>query len=234
MRRFGPVRSARRASWSAERRDAPPATPRVGRSRVPLHRRLLAARSAIPYWVAVAALALSTGAMVARLVQRSAAAERRLGATRQVVVTTRPLAAGRAVSSSAIRLETRPRSFVPRGALTRLPDGITVVGPVEQGEILTAARLDHRRTTLAEGRSALAVPVGDGAPAVRPGERVDVFATFDPSLAPRDDGPTSLVATHATVVAANHAAVTVAVRADEAPRLATALAQGTVTLALVG
>ena len=76
------------------RRSSPhPAVPpapfsgrRIGRTRVPLHRRLLIARSALAYWMAVLVLALVTATVVSRLVSRAAAAERRFGSTRLALV----------------------------------------------------------------------------------------------------------------------------------------------------
>jgi Flp pilus assembly protein CpaB len=78
----------------------------------------------------------------------------------------------------------------------------------------------------------MAVPTGPGTLAVRPGDRVDVLATFDPLVAPAGEDPTTTVARAATVVGVRPRAVTVAVTADEAPRVAFALSQATISLAL--
>ena len=231
VRHFPSVRSARRARGMARAGGRRPDGPPVGRSRVPLHRRLLGARSAVPYWMAVGILALITGAVVARLVDRTAAAERRLGATRAVAVATQPLVPGRPLGSSTVRLESRPTADVPRNALTQVPTGATVADRVEAREIITASRLAGRPSRVPAGRSTMAVPAGQAPLLVRPGERVDLYASFAPDLAP--GGTTSLVAARAIVVSAGRTAVTVAVRSREAPPLATALAQGTVTMALV-
>jgi Flp pilus assembly protein CpaB len=112
------------------------------------------------------------------------------------------------------------------------------------------------------GDRALAVPRDRGSLALRPGHRVDVLATFDVAGAGPTGGPaaaaagsaqgsaatgagpvpgqadagapTFAVATGALVVDVGADAVTVAVRPEEAPRVAFALARGTVTLALAG
>jgi len=207
--------------------------PRVGRSRVPVHRRLLAARSAAAYWAVVALLALATAGLVSRLANRATAAERRWGATRPVLIAKRALPPGQPVPAAGVAVEERPRALVPVGALARLPAGAVAIAPVERGEVLTAARLGEPGAGLAPGRAAMAVPVGDAPLRVRPGQRVDVFATFDASLAAPGADATDRVATGATVVRADAAAITVAVRTSEAAALARALAQGTTTLALI-
>ncbi|MCU1353303.1 MAG: hypothetical protein JWM05_2512, partial [Acidimicrobiales bacterium] len=79
MRRNHPVRSSA---------DRPPVR-RVGRSRVPLHRRLVHQRRALGHWAVVAMLAVVTGTIVHRLVERARAAETRWGRTEAVVVAAR-------------------------------------------------------------------------------------------------------------------------------------------------
>jgi hypothetical protein len=67
---------------------------------------------------------------------------------------------------------------------------------------------------------------------VRAGDEVDVLATFDPLVTPAGEDPTVTVARAATVVAVRSRAITVAVTEVEAPRVAFALSQATLTLAL--
>jgi Flp pilus assembly protein CpaB len=94
---------------------------------------------------------------------------------------------------------------------------------------------------------ALAVPSGGdgrGGLALERGHRVDVLATFDTGVpepvavatTEADDGqaPTFPVAAGALVLDVGTESVTIAVRPREAPRVAFALARGTVTLALTG
>jgi hypothetical protein len=76
------------------------------------------------------------------------------------------------------------------------------------------------------------VPTGSGLP-LEVGDRVDVLATFDPGVA-GDGTPTFAVATGAVVVHVGRDAATVAVSQAAAPRVAYALAAGTVTLVLSG
>jgi len=81
------------------------------------------------------------------------------------------------------------------------------------------------------GRRAVAVPTVAGLP-VEVGDRVDVLATFDTGATGAE--PTIVVARDALVVAHEDDAVTVAVEQDAAPRVAYALAVGTITLVLSG
>jgi Flp pilus assembly protein CpaB len=98
------------------------------------------------------------------------------------------------------------------------------------------------------GLRALAIPTVPATPPLQRGDHVDLLASFDvndssgpadltPSadltpFAGRPAAPTFAVASHATVLDVAHQAITVAVTADEAPRLAYALTHGAITLAL--
>jgi hypothetical protein len=79
------------------------------------------------------------------------------------------------------------------------------------------------------------VPTGPGALRLTRGDLVDVIATFEPSLSGDDPGPPTFpVARAALVVDVDDEAVTIAVAEREAARVAFALSQGVVTLALAG
>ncbi len=232
----------RRSPFSRHSRQPPLAMPppperrRVGRSRVPLHRRVLGARSALGYWTAVLVLALATATIVSRLVSRVAAAERRFGSTRPVLVTTKSLQTGEPVTPTVVRLEDRPVSQLPSGALARLPVQALASGPVAHGEVLTEARLASRSTSAggtAAGRAVIAVPLGDAPLALHRGDHVDVYATYDPALVPAGSAPTARVAEGAEVVRAGRTSISVSIRRTGAPALAAAVARSTVTVALV-
>jgi Flp pilus assembly protein CpaB len=177
-------------------------------------------------------LVAATGLVVSSFVGRASAAASRWGAPRPVVVAARPVAMGDVLGPDDVVVRPVPASLVPAGALERLPVGRTLLAPLSRGEIVVVARVapggvGGLTALLPEGARALAVPVGPGTPPVGRGDRVDVLATFDAQ-------PTFAVATGAAVLAVTDGkAVTVAVTPDEAPRVAFALAQGTVTLALV-
>jgi hypothetical protein len=106
---------------------------------------------------------------------------------------------------------------------------VVVTTTVRAGEPL-AGRVRSRAVPLALlPRHALA-----GLP-VEIGDRVDVLATFDTGATGATGAePTVVVARDALVVAHADDAVTVAVERDIAPRVAYALAAGTITLALSG
>ncbi|MBV9662974.1 MAG: hypothetical protein JOZ37_03330, partial [Actinobacteria bacterium] len=94
---------------------------------------------------------------------------------------------------------------------------------------------------LPDDARALAIPTTAGTPPLQRGDHVDLLASFDLSDSPgraditpakSDAAPTFPVARHATVLDVASKAITVAVTADEAPRLAYALTHGAITLAL--
>jgi Flp pilus assembly protein CpaB len=127
-----------------------------------------------------------------------------------------------------------PLALLPRHALATLPRRAVAAVDLSPGEIVVAHRLAGRSAVagrLPAGRRAVAVPTVAGLP-VEIGDRVDVLATFDTG-APGVE-PTVVVARDALVVAHQDDAVTVAVEQDVAPRVAYALAVGTITLALSG
>lgn len=206
-------------------------------------------RSPLPFWALAVALSLATGLTVARLAGEAAARADRLGGLVDVPVAARPVAAGAVVRPADVEVRSLPSALVPSGRLARSPAGRVAIVPLSPGEVVLAAKLAPDGLTgvaalVPPGHRALAVPVDAGALALRPGHRVDVLATLE--LGGVGDGalvggaaptgaapaPTFPVATAALVVDADDDAVTVAVTPDEAPRVAFALARGTVTLAL--
>lgn len=204
-------------------------------------------RSPLPFWALAVALSLATGLTVARLAGEAAARADRLGGLVDVPVAARPIAAGAVVRPADVEARSLPSALVPSGRLARSPAGRVAIVPLAPGEVVLAAKLAPDGLTgvaalVPPGHRALAVPVDAGALSLRPGHRVDVLATLELGGGALDGGaapaggiaaaPTFPVATAALVVDADDDAVTVAVTPDEAPRVAFALARGTVTLAL--
>lgn len=200
-------------------------------------------RSPVVWWIGVAALALTTAVVVRASVASAAAQSARFGGLRSVPVVARPVAAGEVVSRAVIRIERRPASTVPRGALFDVgnSDGErTALVPLVPGEVVVTSKLapDGLRgaaALLPRGMRAVSVPGGPGGrPPANVGDRVDVLATFPDGAGGGD--PTSLVATRALVLALDDEsdAVTVAVSPDELPAVVSAITAGTVTLALTG
>jgi Flp pilus assembly protein CpaB len=210
-------------------------------------------RLPILYWVAAVVLVLCTGLGMAHLVGSAQTAAAQFGALRPVPVAARAVLAGVALRSSDVSVRRLPAAVIPRGDVAS--SAAAVVGrvtlvPLSPGEVVTAAKVAPSGLTgvsalLPADARGLAIPVGPGTPPLQRGDYVDVLASFDvdhapaasttgpAAPAPMSSAPTFPVARHATVLDVGHQAVTVAVTADEAPRLAYALTHGAVTLALI-
>ena len=187
--------------------------------------------------VLVLLVAVLVGLVVHRTTADAAAVTARLGQTTPVVVVQRPVAPGEQLEPGDVAVVPRPIAHVPRGAVTEDPTGRTVRSAVEPGEVLVRSRLgDADRSgagaLVPQGWRAVAVPVVDVAVPARPGDLVDVVASFDPTLVARD--PSLVVAADAVVVAVDDDAVTVAVPRSRVTEVAFALTNGVVLLALVG
>ena len=191
------------------------------------------------WWLLTLAVALALGWVVSMFVAEAERTRAAWGTTEVVAVASRQLRAGTTIDGGDVELVERPRALVPEGALADVPDGQVAAVAIEAGEVVVAARLaplglGGLAATLPEGTRAVAVPVEAGlAPPLLVGDRVDVMVAVAPEAA--GDGPPGfVVAPDALVVAVDDAAVTVAVSQAEAPRIAVALGQGAVTLALIG
>ena len=195
------------------------------------------ARSALAYWAAVVALAGFTALTVAGQIDRAGDQAARYGRLRPVVTAARAVDVGSVVGPADVTLRSMPAAFLPDGAIgaTSTVLGRTVVVPLVRGAAVVAASLapdglEGLAALLPAGARAVAVPAGPASVAVRRGDRVDVLATFDPP--PAGEDPTFPVAQAALVLDVAPEAVAVAVPAEDAPRLAYAVAAGVVTLAL--
>jgi len=195
------------------------------------------ARSPLAYWVAVVALAAFTAFTIAGQVDKAGAQSARYGRLRPVVLATRTVELGSVLGPADVVLRSMPVAFLPEGALAATRDvlGRTVVVPVFRGAAVVAANLapdglEGLAALLPAGARAVAVPTGPASVPLRRGDRVDVLATFDPP--PAGEEPTFPVAEAALVVDVGPEAVAVAIAADEARRVAYAVAAGVVTLAL--
>lgn len=193
----------------------------------------------------VAALAAATCLTVMSLVAAADEARDRWGQTRPVAVATRDLAMGDVVDSGAFEVRDLPEAVLPDG----LPDGVgdppsgaVVRHPVLAGEPIVPDRLAPDGLTGAAalvptGWRAVAVPLGPaGAPPVVTGDLVDVLAVTaaatDGAVQGRE--PAFALVEQALVVDVADDAVTVAVPGGDAPRVAWALSNGAVVLALAG
>jgi pilus assembly protein CpaB len=194
--------------------------------------RLFVARRPLVHWLLIGLAALLTGAFVYSRAAGAQEARQRWGTARSIVVAVRDLPAGHRVGPGDVRRRSWPAALVPAGALSSLDDGVVVAEPVVAGEPVVRSRLGRARAgpiaaTLAPGRRAVALPVGDAPPPVAVGDQVDLVAAGSALAA-------QVVARGASVVAVQERAVVVAVTADELPEVAGGLVDGTVVVAVSG
>ena len=187
----------------------------------PRRRLRLRPRRPLPFWLAAAALTALTVSTVARVTGAAAAERDRWGERLEVLVAATDLEPG-----DVLRGELRavPAVLVPAGAHVAPADGETVAAWIGAGEIVLSSRLapaglSEVAARLPPGTRGVAVPIGLAPLPVEVGDRVDVH------------GATRLSA-DALVVAVREEAVTVAVEAEDAARVAYEAANGTVTLVL--
>lgn len=201
-------------------------------------------------WVTVLALAGSLGLVSARIAGGAAAARADWGRTASVVVVTGEVEAGQPITEADVEHRSLPRAVIPDRAVIESPVGRVAIVDLYPGEVLVTGRvapdgLSGAAALLPPGTRALAVPTGPGTPPLAVGDTVDVLAGFDPLLVvPSAEGtdptgteavvPARPLVSGAAVVAVADGSVTVAVLAVDAPRVAFAVAQGAVTLALAG
>ena len=200
-------------------------------------RRFRLRRFPVLYWIVSFSLAIATASVVGGFLAEAEARARRWGALTEVPVAARSLDAGEVVTSDHVVRRRMPRALLPASGVVGEPVGRVATMRIVPGEVLVQAKLapwglDGLAALLPSGTRALAVPRGDAMPPLRRGDRVDVLATLGAESG--QGPPTFAVAVDALVLDATTEAVTVAVRAKEAPRVAFALAQGVVTLALSG
>jgi Flp pilus assembly protein CpaB len=191
-------------------------------------------------WLVVVALAAASGLVAARVAGAAAEVRAEWGETASVVVVVGRVGAGETIGPGDVELRRLPKAVVPDDALTEPPEGRVAIVDLFPGEVLLRGRiapdgLDGPAALLPPGARAVAVPTGPGTPPLAVGDRVDVLAGLDPfAVEPTTAIPTGPVVTDAVVVAVAEGAVTIAVPAGDAPRVAAALVQGAVSLALVG
>jgi Flp pilus assembly protein CpaB len=196
----------------------------------------------------VVALALLTALAVTSLIEAAGAARDRWGATRPVAVATRDLRPGDVVDAGAVEVRELPRGVVGEATPAEAPVGAVVRHPILAGEPVAPARLAPDGLTgvaalVPAGERAVAVPVGPaGVPPLAVGDLVDVVTVVPgDATAPADgvsgDGfgdPAFTLVERAAVVDVAEEAVTIAVPDRDAPRVAWAVANGAVVLALAG
>jgi len=210
------------------------------RRRVIVRRRLLPRRVRHHPLVragAVIVLVLLATSVIQRTAASAMDVRRRWGQEHTVFVARHRIAMGDVIEPDAITKESWPAALVPARAIETSPVGRTVVAAIEPGEAVLLARLAPEGLSglaalVPSGWRALAVPVGPAVVALAVGDRVDLIAGFDAASASTDQAPAFTVAEDAIVVAVDDQRITVAVREDDAARVAFAIVAGTVVPAL--
>jgi Flp pilus assembly protein CpaB len=188
----------------------------------------------------VAVLALTTGLVAASLVRSADAARDRWGATRPVAVATRDLVPGDVIDGASAELRDLPQAVTGPAALGEVPAGAVVRHPIMAGEALVAERLAPQGLTgvaalVPPDQRAMAIPVGPaGAPPLSVGDRVDVLAVLPAGTGTSGGEPAFPVVESGLVVDVADQAVSVAVPEPDAARVAWAVGNGVVVLALSG
>lgn len=187
--------------------------------------------------VVVLLLTVVVAVAVHRTTTAAADVTARLGATTTVAIARHGVDPGHELGPGDIDLVERPIAHVPPGAVSADPVGRTVRVRLHPGEIILDQRLagegrDGPAALVPQNWRAVAVPVIDAPVPARPGDIVDVVASFDPALVERD--PAVVVAAEVIVVDVADEAITVAVPRSNVTDVAFALSNGIVTLALVG
>ncbi|HUQ63433.1 MAG TPA: Flp pilus assembly protein CpaB [Acidimicrobiales bacterium] len=197
-------------------------------------------RSPFAFWIAVAVLAVITWSVVAGIVGRAQAQAEHFGSLRDAAVATRPVAAGALLGPDDVVIRSVPAAFLPEASVAALSEvlGRTVLTRLFPGQAVVREQfapfgLEGVAALLPPGARAVAVPTGGATAPLRKGDVVDVLATFDPAApGAAAQEPTFAVATNAVVVDVGGDAATVAVGPEEAKRVAFAVTQATVTLAV--
>ena len=188
--------------------------------------RSVSARYRLPRVVAVVAIAVVVAATVARANDRAslAAAAWEL-ADSPVLVVTQDIPAGQIIDTDVVALRAVPVGLLPADAMHALPPGSRATTSLTTGEILRSTRVDPDAASpiaalLPRGHLAFSVPAGDLSATV--GDAVRLYDLATGSTAVRS----------ADVLAVDEGRVTVAVPAEDAPRLIAALGAGGIVAAI--
>jgi hypothetical protein len=178
--------------------------------------RLMVARHPWTYWVAIAALSGALALGVARAMAGVDAARRSWGEQHTVWTASAAIDAGQAIIAGRRQV---PRAVVPAGAVDDIPSGVVARQHIGLGEIITDADITTAGPAglIPDGWVAFAVPA-----------TVEHFATGDHLEVYAAE---QLVAA-GLVVDRGESELMVAIPADAAPAMTTALLAGAVTLGL--
>ena len=182
------------------------------------------------YWLVVAAAAAITGLVVAAIAGMAGGGPS-LGELTPVVVATQTIEAGQLLDEANTETRRYPAQVLPPDTVSALIGDEVASAALHVGDVVTAARLGGIPIG---DRTEVAVPAHTAMPPLAAGDRVDVLVTLPVSDESGAQTPATLTVASAAVVTdkAEHA-VTIAVTEQELLPVASAVIQGSVTLALV-
>jgi Flp pilus assembly protein CpaB len=180
------------------------------------------------YWTLVALLAAAPAAVVGSQIAEARRARDQWLERRTILVTRHPIAVGDVLGAADVRARAWPVALLPSGAVESLPEPAVAAAPMAAGEPVVTDRLGRPAVgpvaaLVPYGARAVAVPHGGAALPVVVGDRVDVVAALDPA---------TVVAADALVVHVDATVAVIAVDTADVPGTASAVAAGTVVLAL--
>ena len=182
------------------------------------------------YWLVVAAAAGITGLAVAAIAGLAGGGPS-LGQLTPVVVATQSIESGQPLGDANTETREYPALVLPPDAVSYLTGSEVTSAALHIGDVVTAARLGGIPIG---NRIEVAVPAHTAMPPVAAGDQVDVLVTLPISdESGMQTQATLTVATAAVVTDQGEHAVTIAVTDQELLPVASAVIQGSITLALV-
>jgi Flp pilus assembly protein CpaB len=178
-----------------------------------------------------AVIALLAAAVTLRALAGAAATRARYGELRRMPVAAADLTIGHTISDADIDWRMLPVALVAE-PIAQDPIGRTVIAPVVHGEVLLQPRVSGtfdagRAAIIPRTARAISFERSEHTPTVRPGERVDLYASGARSAA-------AAIARAALILEADERSITVVVTETETPAVARAALDGDVILALRG
>ena len=182
------------------------------------------------YWLVVAGAAAITGLVVAAIAGL-AGGDSSLGDLTPVVVVTEPIEPGQPVDEHNTEPRRYPVLTLPPNAVGTLSGDEVASATLLPGDMVTTTRLGGLPTG---NRTEVAIPAHTALPPLTPSDRVDVLVTLPiTDQSGTETQATLTVATAAIVTNKADHAITIAVTEEELLPVASAVIQGSVTLALV-